>query len=90
MAFRVFENRDESIGFIVIVVAIPICVTAVALRFLCSRLPGRKVGWEDWLALLSLIAFLAYSCIDLYSKFTRRVPIFPCDSSPNFDQFCVR
>jgi hypothetical protein len=81
MAFEVFENRDESIGFIVIIVAIPICVTAVALRFLCSRLPGRKIGWEDWLALLALIAFLAYSCIDLYSKFMRPCGVFPCVES---------
>ena len=70
MAFNVFNNNEEGAAFVVSVITIPICFFATLLRFISTAGSGRKIGAEDWFALVALLAFLVYTCIDLWSKCT--------------------
>ncbi|KAI0896299.1 cytochrome P450 [Annulohypoxylon nitens] len=50
------------------VVLIPLSILAVILRFWASKRAGRKPHVEDWLALLSLIIYLAFGSVNLVAK----------------------
>ncbi|KAF4625320.1 hypothetical protein G7Y89_g12848 [Cudoniella acicularis] len=67
MGLNVFHDSDEGTGFVVGIVAIPICVFATFLRFVSTSRAGRTLGLEDWFALLALLAFLAYTGLDLWT-----------------------
>lgn len=83
MAFKVFDDKAHGTGFVVAVVTIPICILATALRFYISKLPGKKIGLEDWFALVALLAFLVYTGCNLWSKTIRFHTIGFYDSSMN-------
>ncbi|KAI1100350.1 hypothetical protein F4804DRAFT_319288 [Jackrogersella minutella] len=60
MALNVFHDPQEAAGWILSVILAPICIIATALRFLATKRGGRKIGWEDYYALLALVFFLPY------------------------------
>ncbi|KAK4224646.1 hypothetical protein QBC38DRAFT_485025 [Podospora fimiseda] len=62
MAFEIFDDREHGEGFVVTVASIPICILAVALRFISTIRSGKSIGVENWLALVGLVTFLIYSC----------------------------
>ncbi|KAK3983798.1 hypothetical protein QBC44DRAFT_302513 [Cladorrhinum sp. PSN332] len=62
MPFEIFDDQEHGEGFIVIIVSIPVCILAVALRFISTIRSGKKIGIENWCALVGLVTFLIYSC----------------------------
>ncbi|KAK2613262.1 hypothetical protein N8I77_000185 [Diaporthe amygdali] len=61
MAFNIFENKEQTAVFFLLIVFTPICILVTCLRFRASQLTGRKVAVEDWMALGSLLCFLAWA-----------------------------
>lgn len=68
MALQVWKSSQQGGGFVLCVVTIPLCLAATALRFWASARTSRKVGVEDWLALVALVFFEAYTSMFLYRK----------------------
>ncbi|KAI1380098.1 hypothetical protein F4677DRAFT_405848 [Hypoxylon crocopeplum] len=60
MALNVLDDSEQGAGWILAVVFTPICILATVLRFVATKCGGRKIGWEDWHALLALVFFLPY------------------------------
>jgi hypothetical protein len=57
MAFHLFDDANQGNGFIVTIIAIPVCVLITILRLTIRR---REMGWEDACAVLALLSFLTY------------------------------
>lgn len=68
MSFNVFHESEHGTAFIVAVVSIPISVLVVFVRVLSTVRASKKIGMENWFALLALVTFLVYASIDLWSK----------------------
>ena len=68
MGFNVFNDSEAATGFVLAVLAMPICCLATGLRFVSTKRAGKKIGMEDWFALLALVTFLIYTSIDLWSE----------------------
>ncbi|KXX79393.1 hypothetical protein MMYC01_204076 [Madurella mycetomatis] len=66
MSFNVFNESEHGTAFIVAVVSIPVSVLVVFVRVLSTIRTSRKIGMENWFALLALVTFLAYASIDLW------------------------
>ncbi|KAK7961768.1 uncharacterized protein PG986_002593 [Apiospora aurea] len=60
MAFKPDTSSDTGTMFIVNLVAVPVSMIAVGLRFYATWRSGRKQAFEDWFAFLSLIALVAH------------------------------
>ncbi|XXH02010.1 hypothetical protein Hte_008375 [Hypoxylon texense] len=60
MALSVFNDKLQGSLFVVLAVFTPIAILATILRFVASRIAGKKINREDWLALGALVFFLAY------------------------------
>ncbi len=69
MSFQVFRDPQQSAGFVICLVTIPICIAATILRFVATSRARRKIGYEDGFALAALIFFLVYTLIFLYREF---------------------
>ncbi|KAI0469086.1 hypothetical protein F4859DRAFT_488485 [Xylaria cf. heliscus] len=67
MAFNVFDNPDQRAAFLIAVITSPLCILFIVLRFALAKGHGRKIGLEDWFALLSLIFYLVWVVFGLYS-----------------------
>ncbi|KAF3018237.1 hypothetical protein E8E14_013227 [Neopestalotiopsis sp. 37M] len=67
MAFHVFDSPDQRAAFFICVIVSPLCIVLILLRFLLAKRNGRKIGLEDWFALLSLVFFLVWAVFGLYS-----------------------
>lgn len=59
------KNEQQRAYLVVAVVFTPLSILAVILRFWASKRAGRKPHVEDWLALLSLIIYLAFGSVNL-------------------------
>ncbi|KAK5989623.1 Satratoxin biosynthesis SC1 cluster protein 4 [Cladobotryum mycophilum] len=66
MALHVFDDTQQGASFIVCIVSTPICILATILRFVATSHSGRKIGLEDWFALLGLFFFLLYTAMLLW------------------------
>ncbi|ORY71957.1 uncharacterized protein BCR38DRAFT_418509 [Pseudomassariella vexata] len=60
MAFSVYNDSEQGAAFTLIIVTLPICILSTILRFTSTRHSERKVGLEDWFALLALLFYLGY------------------------------
>lgn len=63
MALHIFDSQIQGIFFVIIIIFAPLCTLAVVLRFIACRMARRKLGLEDWFALLALIIYLASSIV---------------------------
>ncbi|KAK4169800.1 hypothetical protein QBC43DRAFT_250539 [Cladorrhinum sp. PSN259] len=61
MAFKVFDEPEHAEGFLVTVIFIPVCILAVAVRFISTVRSGKNIGVENWCAFVGLISFLVYA-----------------------------
>ncbi|KAI1657078.1 hypothetical protein F4813DRAFT_396621 [Daldinia decipiens] len=66
MGFEITKDSHQTAAFIVCLITAPTCIVATALRFIATRRNRRRIGWEDWFALLALIFFLIYVALLLY------------------------
>jgi len=51
---------------VVAVVCVALALTALVLRFVATTRVARRVGWEDWFAVLATVFFIAYAVPFLY------------------------
>ncbi|KAI0112011.1 hypothetical protein GGR51DRAFT_557192 [Nemania sp. FL0031] len=63
--FNLFRNYQQKAYFFVAIVFSPFAIAAVILRFWAVKRAGLRHHAEDWLALVSLIVYLAYLGITL-------------------------
>ncbi|KAK3317502.1 hypothetical protein B0T19DRAFT_293229 [Cercophora scortea] len=70
MAFNVFHDYDMGVNFVLIIVAIPICVVSVLLRFMSTMRTGQRYWLENVFAFLALLCFLAYVGCDMWILLT--------------------
>jgi hypothetical protein len=68
MALGLFNDSQQAAGWTLSVILAPICTIATVLRFVATKRAGRKIGWEDWYALLALLSFLPYCVYMIWSK----------------------
>ena len=68
--WNVFDRYEYRAGFFVCIITAPICILATILRFVATRRTSRKLGLEDWFALLALLPYLTYTVMFLWSKCT--------------------
>lgn len=66
----VFDRYEYRAGFFVCVITAPICILATILRFVATKRTSRKLGLEDWFALLALLPYLTYTVMFMWSKCT--------------------
>ncbi|XXG93811.1 hypothetical protein Hte_000060 [Hypoxylon texense] len=59
------KNPQQRAYLVVAVIFTPLSILAVALRFWASKRAGREPRVEDWLALLSLVIYLAFGGVNL-------------------------
>ena len=71
MTLDVWRDSQQSAGFIICVLTLPICTIATALRFVATAKSKREYGVENWFALIALVFFLVYTSIFLYRKSSR-------------------
>ncbi|ROV90139.1 hypothetical protein VPNG_09787 [Cytospora leucostoma] len=64
MTFNVFDTAEYRAAFFVCILTTPLCILATALRFAHAR--TSKIGREDWLALVALLAYLTYTVMILW------------------------
>ena len=69
MAFHIFDNADQLATFWICVITTPICILLIIFRFTTKNRNGRKVGMEDWFALVALFFYLIWVAFALASKF---------------------
>ena len=60
MGFHVFDDSQNAAGWLLSIIFAPICIVATVLRFVATKRSGRKLGLEDFWALLGLVFFLPY------------------------------
>lgn len=68
MALAVFNESQQGACFVVICVCTPIAILATILRFVATSRSRRKLGWEDFFALVALVINLAYNAMLLWSR----------------------
>ncbi|CAJ2504150.1 Uu.00g115440.m01.CDS01 [Anthostomella pinea] len=68
MTFRVFDDRVLGSIFVVALICTPIAILVTVLRFVATRKSQRKIGWEDYLALLALLFNLGFNIMELWSE----------------------
>lgn len=66
--WNVFDRAEYRAAFFVCVLTAPICILATILRFVTTKRTSRKLGLEDWFALLALLPYLTYTVMLLWSK----------------------
>ncbi|KAF3067104.1 hypothetical protein GL218_08768 [Daldinia childiae] len=66
MGFEIAKDSHQTAAFIVCLITAPTCIAATTLRFIATRRNRRRIGWEDWFALLALIFYLVYVALLLY------------------------
>lgn len=69
----VMKNEQQRAYLVVAVVFTPLSILAVILRFWASKRAGRKPHVEDWLALLSLIIYLAFGSVNLVGTYASKL-----------------
>jgi hypothetical protein len=67
MALNVWDNQEQTIGFVLCLIFAPVSVLATILRFVATRRFNRPYGWDDWHALIAEIIFLAYCAYALWA-----------------------
>ncbi|KAI1407903.1 hypothetical protein F5Y13DRAFT_121114 [Hypoxylon sp. FL1857] len=67
MTFRVFDDGVLGALFVSIIVCTPIAILVTVLRFVATRKSQRKIGLEDYLALLALLFNLGFNALELYT-----------------------
>lgn len=55
MAFRLLDDSTQSSQFIVLLVFTPLGIIVTGLRFIIAPGSGRKIGLEDWSAVVATI-----------------------------------
>ncbi|KAK3689257.1 hypothetical protein B0T22DRAFT_490742 [Podospora appendiculata] len=71
MAFNVFHDYYMGVNFVLIIVAIPICVASVLLRFMSTMMrTGQRYWLENVFAFLALLCFLVYVSCDMWILLT--------------------
>jgi hypothetical protein len=60
--------RDSNLSSVVAqsAVLLPACIFAVALRFIARVGTQIRYGWDDWLSVMSLIAFILWQSFAIY------------------------
>ncbi|KAI0097725.1 hypothetical protein GGR51DRAFT_459326 [Nemania sp. FL0031] len=61
------DNPDQRAAFFISVLVTPVCILLTVLRFTSARRVGRKVGLEDWFALVALFFYLVWVVFALVS-----------------------
>lgn len=69
MTFDVFVDPLQGAVFMICILAVPITTGATLRRFHGTRSVGRKIGWEDWFALLALLSFWVHAATALWSEY---------------------
>lgn len=65
----ILHNVSEGPIMVLLIITMPLCIAATALRFVATRRSGRRIGWEDTCDALALLAFLAYGCLSIAGQF---------------------
>lgn len=65
MTLGLFGNPNYSANFFLTIFLIPLAILALILRFIAVRRSGMLHQSEHWLALASLVAYLAFSGVTL-------------------------
>jgi len=65
----ILHNVSEGPIMVLLIITMPLCIAATALRFIATRRSGRRIGWEDVCAALALLAFLAYGCLAIAGQY---------------------
>jgi hypothetical protein len=68
MGFNIHNSSLQEAAFIVAIVGITTAILATILRFIATRYADRKLGWEDWFAVLATFFYIAYVVPFLYSE----------------------
>jgi hypothetical protein len=58
MTSELFRNSTYTAQFFVLIIFSPLGIAVTWLRFVATRREGRKIGLEDWFAVLATIFFL--------------------------------
>nr|A0A2L0P0K0.1 RecName: Full=Wortmanamides biosynthesis cluster protein C [Talaromyces wortmannii]AUY61971.1 TwnC [Talaromyces wortmannii]QBC19711.1 TwmC [Talaromyces wortmannii] len=58
MAFEIPEDSTQLSQFVTLLIFTPLGIVVTALRFVAVRRVTRKVGFEDWLAVIATIFFI--------------------------------
>lgn len=68
MAFEIYEDSTQLAQFVTLIVFTPLGIAVTALRFVAVRRVTRKVGVEDWLAVIATIFFILTNLTGLMGK----------------------
>lgn len=55
MAFAIYKNSTQLAQLIVLLIFSPLTILCLVLRFVATRRTKRKLGFEDWMAVLATI-----------------------------------
>ncbi|KAI0014682.1 hypothetical protein F4780DRAFT_188142 [Xylariomycetidae sp. FL0641] len=69
MGSHLFDDPVLSASFAVAIVSSVIEIAATVLRFVATKKSQRKLGGEDYLALLALIFALGFNAMDIYTVY---------------------
>lgn len=68
MTFEIYKDSAQFSQFITLIIFTPLGIVVTALRFVAVRRVARKVGSEDWLALIATIFFILTNLAGLMGK----------------------
>jgi hypothetical protein len=68
MAFEINKDSTQFAQFVTLIIFTPLGIAVTALRFVGVRRVTRKVGVEDWLAVIATIFFILTNLAGLMGK----------------------
>lgn len=68
MGFNIANDSLQETAFIVAIVGVALAILALVLRFVATKSVARRLGWEDWFAVLATFFLIAYVAPFLYRK----------------------
>lgn len=72
MGFDIFVDPLQGAVFLICILGVPITTGATLRRFQGTKSSGRRIGWENWFALLALLSFWVHAATALWSQCTNQ------------------
>lgn len=76
MAFAIYKNSTQLAQLIVLLIFSPLTILCLVLRFVATRRTKRKLGFEDWMAVLATIFAILNNLFALLGLFLYVVRFF--------------